>query len=104
MAKKKAVLFGKRRLFSLGKRGGKQMKNIGTKKLGVVGLSALQGRYSVRRAARISEFYRRGPFASEGTVFSDCGYSILVDYGRNLKKKQRKCEKKKTNYVGLLSK
>ena len=66
------------------------MKNIGTKKLGVVGLSALQGRYSVRQAARISEFYRRGPFASEGTVFSDCGYSILVDYGRNLKKKQRK--------------
>lgn len=52
------------------------MKNIGTKKLGVVGLSALQGRYSVRRAARISKFYRRGPFSSEGTVFSDCGYSI----------------------------
>ncbi len=62
------------------------MKNIGTKKLGILGLSALQGRYSVHRAARISEFYRRGPFFVEGTVFSDCGYSIRGDYGRNLKK------------------
>ena len=75
------------------------MKNIGTKKLGVVGLSALQGRYSVRRAARISEFYRRGPFASEGTVFSDCGYSIQVEIERFVKRKQRFDEetgKKKT--------
>ena len=53
------------------------MKNIGTKKLEILGLSALQGRYSVHRAARISEFYRRGPFLWKGPF----SLTVVIVYG-----------------------
>ena len=77
---------------------GKQHENIGTQKWGIGSLSALQGRYSVHRAAMLSMF------STEVGFVLCCVFSIYGDCVHNLKKKQRICESFLPYFLQFISK